>query len=91
MRSFLRRLGLFTGMLKVPGEATTAVKPKDENPLNHKAFWLALGLRIVLLVWVVVFMLETASPVWRVLSLVAFCLLAVSLGQQARQLTDRRR
>ena len=92
MRSFLRRLGLFTGMLKVPDEATTSPKPKPENHLNHKAFWLALVLRIVLpYVWVVVFMLETASPVWRILSLVAFCLLAVSLGQQARQLTDRRR
>lgn len=90
MRSFLRRLGLFTGLLKVPDAAKTS-RPKGQEPPSRKAFWLALGLRIVLLVWVVVFMLETASPVWRILSLVVFCLLAVSLGQQARQLTDRRR
>jgi hypothetical protein len=78
-------------MLKVPDAVKTRRPSTVSKVPIRKAFWLALGLRVVLLVWVVVFMLETASPVWRIISLVAFCLLALSLGQQARQLTDRRR
>jgi hypothetical protein len=77
-------------MLRVPDAAKTDRQSTGSKPPSRKAFWLALGLRVVLLVWVVIFMLETASPIWRVISLVAFCLLSVSLGQQARQLTDRR-
>ena len=90
MRSFLRRAGLYLGLLKVPD--TVKAGPKSAaGEFNAKTFWISVATRSVLLILIVIFMIETASPIWRLISVVAFCGLALGLGQLARQLTDRRR
>ena len=94
VKSFLRRLGLFTGMLKAPDAvARPSAQQGKPGPPAKKGSpsdrWLLVMVRVVLLLLLLGLVAESGSTFWRILGLVAFCGIALGLGAQLRALTGR--
>jgi hypothetical protein len=91
MRTFLRRVGLLLGLLRAPEPAGAKPGAAKEEPRKSTRMEtaVALGVSTVLLVLIAAMVLETKSGLWRAIGFVAFCVLAIGLGQRVKNLTRR--